>query len=69
MGPFRSGPKGLNDGVCQYKTLGMRDSIRAQRGRALFYRVCFKNLGYVSHLTWTIPTSENFINLSLRLLS
>ena len=42
MGPLRSGPKGGTDGVGQYNTPGMRDSIRAQRGRArsaLFYRV------------------------------
>ena len=42
MGPLRSGPKGRTDGVGQYKTPGMRDSIRAQRGRArsaLFHRV------------------------------
>ena len=42
MGPLRSGPKGGTDGVGQYKTLGTRDSIRAQRGRArsaLFNRV------------------------------
>ena len=42
MGPLRSGPRGITDGVSQYKTPGMRDSIRAQRGRArsaLFYRV------------------------------
>ena len=44
-GPLRSGPRGRTDGVGQYKTPGMRDSIRAQRGRAgragsaLFYRV------------------------------
>ena len=34
MGPLRSGPRGRTDGVGQYKTPGMRDSIRAQRGRA-----------------------------------
>ena len=42
MGPLRSGPRGRTDGVGQYKTSGMRDSIRAQRGRArstLSYRV------------------------------
>ena len=42
MGPPMLGPKGRTDGVGQYKTPGMRDSIRAQRGRArsaLFYRV------------------------------
>ena len=27
--------------------------------------ICFKNVGYVSHLTWTIPKSENFINLTV----
>ena len=42
MGPLRSGPRGITDGVSQYKTPGMQDSIRAQRGRArsaLFFRV------------------------------
>ena len=42
MRPLRSGPKGGTDGVGQYKTPGIGDSIRAQRGRArsaLFYRV------------------------------
>ena len=29
MGPLRWGPKGGTDGVGQYKTPGMRDSIRA----------------------------------------
>ena len=37
MGPLRSGPRGRTDGVGEYKTPGMRDSIRAQS--ALFYRV------------------------------
>ena len=44
MGPLRSGPRGRTDWMGQYKTPGMRDSIRAQRGRArsaLFYRVQF----------------------------
>ena len=43
--PLRSGPGGRTDGVGEYKTPGMRDSIRAQRGRArsaLFYRVSLK---------------------------
>ena len=42
MGPLRSGPKGGADGVGQYKTPSMRDSICALRGRArsaLFNRV------------------------------
>ena len=42
MAPLRSGPGGRTDGVGEYKTPGMRDSIRAQGGRArsaLFYRV------------------------------
>ena len=42
MGPLRSGPRGRTDGVGEYKTPGMRDSICTQRGRArsaLFYRV------------------------------
>ena len=45
MGPLRSGPRGRTDGVGQYKTCGMRYSIRAQRERArsaLFYRVIIK---------------------------
>ena len=40
--PLRSGPRGRTDGVGAYKTPGMRESVRAQRGRArsaLFYRV------------------------------
>ena len=39
---LRSGPRGRTDDVGQYKTPGMQDSIRAQRGRArsaLFFRV------------------------------
>ena len=42
MEPLRSGPRDRTDGMCQYKTPGVRDTTRAQRGRArsaLFYRV------------------------------
>ena len=44
--PLRSGPGGRTDGVGEYKTPGMRDSIRAQCGRArsaLFCRVILKS--------------------------
>ena len=36
MGPLRWGPKGGTDGVGQYKTPGMRDSIRAKRAKRAF---------------------------------
>ena len=55
MEPFRSGPRGRTDGVGEYKAPGMRDSIRAQRGRArsaLFYRVNtnIKSVFHIWHL-------------------
>ena len=46
QGYLGAGPRVGTDGVNEYKTPGMRESIRAQRGRArtaLFYRVPIKN--------------------------
>ena len=36
MGPLRSGPRGRTDGVGEYKTPGMRDSISAVAREARF---------------------------------
>ena len=43
MGPLRSGPRGRTDGVGEYKTPGMQDSISAVAREARFsIEYCFR---------------------------
>ena len=51
MGPLRSGLKGATDRVGQYKTPSMRDSIRAQRGRAR--SALYKRVSFIERLSFT----------------
>ena len=61
QGYLGAGPRVGTDGVGEYKTLGMQEPIRAQRGRArsaLFYRVILVHVGLHIHVVWQIDENE-----------